>query len=159
MQPTPARPTPEDAAAAVAEVESARRAVEAADRHGVAVMLTATSVLTFLDFAAKDEIADPRRRLAASVVIQAAVLGISLLDARGKQVTPYLPGDGPQPALAMKFAGVTLGWYAAERLTVHLLRRSHLKRPNTVAGLVLAISRSAGYLAVTTMLPRAGRSA
>ncbi|MEU6700360.1 hypothetical protein [Pseudonocardia sp. NPDC046786] len=155
----PTRPTPEDAAANVAEVDAARRAVDTAHRRNVPIMLAATSVLTFLDFAAKDEITGPRRRMVASAVIQAALLGLSLLDVRGSQVVPYAPGDGPQPALAGKIAGVGLGWYAAERVAVHLIRRSRLTRPNTVAGLVLAVSRPAGYLAVTRMLPRAGRDA
>ncbi|GEC23536.1 hypothetical protein C8E95_3237 [Pseudonocardia autotrophica] len=122
-------------------------------------MLAATSVLTFLDFAAKDEIADPRRRMAASAVIQAALLAIPLLEVQGSQINPYPPGDDPQPALAAKIGAVALGWYAAERLAVHLIRRSRLKRPNTIAGLVLAVSRPAGYVAVTRMLPRAQDSA
>ncbi|ALL75338.1 hypothetical protein AD006_08555 [Pseudonocardia sp. EC080610-09] len=148
-------PTPDDAAVAVAEVAAARGAVGAATHRSLPVVLAATSVLTFLDFAVKDEIAGPRRRAAATVLIQTAIAGIGLLDARAGQVNPYAVATGPEPARGARLAAVGLGWYAAERLAVHLLRRSSLTRPNTVAGLLLAVTRPAGTLVTLRMLPRA----
>lgn len=147
-------PTPDDAAAAVAEVDAARTAVGNATNRGLPVVLAATSVLTFLDFAAKDEITSPRRRATVSAVIHVAISGIMLLDARANQVNPYAVAACPQPALAARIAAVGAGWYAAERLAVHLIRRSRLTRPNTVAGLFLAATRPAGALVTLRMLPR-----
>lgn len=152
-------PTPDDAAAAVAEIDAARSAVGGTGDRGLPLVLAATSVLTFLDFAAKDEIASPRRRAAAAAVIQTALAGITLLDTRANPVNPYAVASGPQPALAGRVAAVGFGWYAAERLAVRLLRRSRLRRPNTVAGLLLAVSRPAGTLVTLRMLPRADRGA
>lgn len=152
-------PTPSDAAAAVAEIDAARTAVASTTNRGLPTVLAATAVLTFLDFAAKDEITNPRRRAATTAVIQTALAGITLLDIRANQINPYAVAAGPQPALAGRFATVGIGWYAAERLIVHLLRRSRLTRPNTVAGLLLAVSRPAGALVTLRMLPGAQRGA
>ncbi|MEU8993158.1 hypothetical protein AB0C98_43405 [Streptomyces sp. NPDC048558] len=147
--------TPEEAAAAVAEVNAAHTAVASATNRGLPVVLAATSVLTFLDFAAKDDITSPRRRAGATAVIQTALAGIALLDTRTNQVNPFAVAAGPQPGLATRLAAVGIGWYAAERLAVYLIRRSRLTRPNTVAGLLLAATRPAGALVTLRMLPRA----
>ncbi|MDN5915201.1 MAG: hypothetical protein L0I76_08880 [Pseudonocardia sp.] len=152
-------PTPDDAAAAVAEIDTARTAVGSATNRGLPVVLAATSVLTLLDFAAKDELASPRRRAVATAMIQTAIAGITLLDTRANQINPYAVAVGPKPALAMRIAAVGVGWYATERLVVHRIRRSRLTRPNTVAGLLLAVTRPAGSLVTLRMLPRADHGA
>ncbi|MEQ3554680.1 hypothetical protein WIS52_29800 [Pseudonocardia nematodicida] len=153
------RPTEHEAAEALAEVQAARGAVDAATDRGLPMMLAATSVLTFLDFAAKDEITSPRRRAVVTAVTQLAMAGIALLETRAEQVRPHLAAPAPAPALAAKVAAVGVGWYATERLAVHLLRRSTLTRPNTVAGLLLAVTRPAGAVVTLRMVPRAGRDA
>ncbi|MDN5920569.1 MAG: hypothetical protein L0I76_36635 [Pseudonocardia sp.] len=152
-------PTPDDAAAAVAEIDAAHTAVGSATHRGLPVVLAASSVLTFLDFAAKDELTSPRRRATMSAVVHVAIAGITLLDTRVNQVNPYAAAAAPQPALAARIAAVGFGWYAAERLAVHLIRRSRLTRPNTVAGLLLAATRPAGALLTLRMLPRAQHGA
>lgn len=129
-----------------------------ADR-GLPVVLAATAVLTFLDHAAKDAFPDRGRRAAVTAVTQLAMAGISLLDVRANPVNPYAVASGPQAGLAARIGAVGLGWYAAERLAVHMLRRSRLRRPNTAAGLLLAVSRPAGTVAVMRMLPRAADDA
>ena len=123
--------------------------------RGLPVVLAASSALTFLDFAAKDAIMSPRRRTVASAVIQAALAGISLIDVRATRPDPYIAAAEAHPDHAARTAVVAAGWYTAERLAVHLIRRSRLSRPNTVAGLTLALSRPAGTLVALRMLSRA----
>ncbi|ANY07245.1 hypothetical protein AFB00_14220 [Pseudonocardia sp. HH130630-07] len=138
----------------MAEVDAARIAVGAAESRGLPIMLAATGVLTFLDFAAKDEIASPRRRRLVTGIIQTAIAGIGMLEARANPVNPFAIAPVPQPAAFGRYTAVAAGWYADERLAVHLLRRSRLSRPNTVAGALLAVSRPVGTLVAIRMMPR-----
>lgn len=141
---------------ALDEIDAARRGVDAADRRGTPALLVATAALTFLDFAAKDHAARPVRH-AVTAVVQTALLGMSLAEVRANPVVPYEPADGPAPGRATAVFGAIAGWTAAERAVVVLLRRSRLRRPNTVAGLVLAVTRPAGHVVLRSLLPRAGR--
>lgn len=147
-------PTPEQAAAATAEVDAARAAVDRAARQGRPAVLVATAALTFLDFAAKDHLRPPGAGVVTAVA-QSAILAAVLLEARANPVQPALPaGEAAAPLAA---AGVGTAWFAAERLAVHALRRSRLRRPNTVAGVLLALSRPAATVVLHRLPSRDAR--
>jgi hypothetical protein len=148
-------PTPDEAAAALAELDAGRRAVAAEERRHVPVLLGAWSALALLDYAAKDHLPDRRARWAVSGLCGAAALGLGLLDQRDRPVQPISvdPADtGPRAAAPMVLA--ITGWAVAERLLVLGLRRSGAARPNTLAGIALAASRPLAYLGVRRLLPR-----
>lgn len=60
-------PTPDDVADAIPEIAAARTAVGSATNRELPVVLAATSVLTFLDSAEKDEIASSHAGLRFAV--------------------------------------------------------------------------------------------
>lgn len=153
------RPPRSEAAAAVAEIDADHRAIDVEAQRGLPVALTATFVLTFLDFAVKDEIASPRRRMIATALIQTALAGIATFGTRAAQVDPHAVATIPEPDRAGRLLATGVGWFATERLAVHLLRRSRLSRPNTVAGLLVAASRTATALVFFRALPHGGRDA
>lgn len=47
-------------------------------------------------------------------------------------------------------------WGVAKRLVIRGLRASRLRRPNTVAGAILAVTRPVGYVLVERLTPRPG---
>ncbi|MCO7192839.1 hypothetical protein [Pseudonocardia sp. McavD-2-B] len=143
---------------ALQEIEAARRAVDTADRRSRPAVLIATAALTVLDFAAKDHLPRRGQRVVTAVAL-AGVLGVSLADVRSTPVVVYAAADGPAPGRAAALFGASIGWFAAERVAVALLRRSRLRRPNTAAGILLGVSRPLGSVLVTRILPRAGRDA
>jgi hypothetical protein len=136
-------PTRDEAAAALDELAAGRRATAAAESRGLPVLLGAWSLLVFVDYAAKDHVG------------QAATLGLGLMDNRSRPVQPISPDPaevGPRALVPM--AGAAVGWALAERVIVVGLRRSRLRRPNTLAGLVLAVSRPLGYVGMLRLTPR-----
>ena len=110
-------PTPDEAAAALAELDAGRRAVAAEERRRVPVLLGAWSALVLIDYAAKDHVPDRRVRRMVSGLCAATTLGLGLLDHRATPVQPISvdPADtGPRAAAPMVLA--MAGWAAAERL-------------------------------------------
>lgn len=152
------RPTPDEAAAALAELAAGQRAVAAAEARGLPVLLTACSMFVLADYAAKDFLADRRARWAVSVVCQLSTLSLGLLDLDRTPVQPVSvdPADLGPPS-ATRFIAAMLGWALAERVLVVALRRSRVRRPNTLAGVALALARPVAYIGVQRLLPRPGR--
>jgi hypothetical protein len=148
-------PTRDEAAAALDELAAGRRATAAAEIRGLPVLLGAWSLLVFVDYAAKDHVADRRVRWLVTALCQAATLGLGLLDNRSRPVQPISPDPvevGPRAVVPM--VGAAVGWALAERVIVLGLRRSRLSRPNTLAGLVLAVGRPIGYVGMLRLTPR-----
>lgn len=147
-------PSRADVEAALDELVAAQRAVTREGRRGLPVTLTACSVLVVLDYAAKDHVVDRGARRAVSTLCAAGALAITLLDQRASPVQPLSvdPADlGPRaaaPGLAL-----AAGWAITERALITGFRRSRLGRPNTVAGVALAILRPALYLAARRLMP------
>jgi len=85
----------------------------------------------------------------------ATTLGLGLLDHRANPVQPISvdPAD-TGPAAAGPLVLAVAGWAVAERLLVRGIRRSRATHPNTLAGVVLAVVRPLGYLAVQRLTPR-----
>lgn len=148
-------PNRDEAAAALVEIDAARRAVEAESERGLAVMLTTTSALVVLDYAAKDYLPDRVAERAVSAICAIAGLGACLMHLRSNQVQPVSvdPNDLGFRAAAPMFA-VLAGSFGAERLLVRRLRKSRLRRPNTVAGAILALERLAMYPLVLRLTPK-----
>ena len=135
-------PTPEAAARALAEVEARRRLVEAAHWRHVPFESAVWSAALLLDYAVKDLLSSRRRRLAATALCQLA--GAAVLALNPPRVRPWWrhqgdPDEGARDLLLVFVAGGCL--LALERTLVWALRRSRLRHPNTVAGLVLAVTR------------------
>jgi hypothetical protein len=148
-------PTRDEAAAALDELAAGRRATAAAETRGLPMLLGAWSLLAFVDYAAKDHIADRRVRWLVTALCQAATLGLGLLDNRSRPVQPISPDAaevGPRALAPM--VGAAVAWTLAERVIVLGLRRSRLSRPNTLAGLVLAVGRPLGYVGMLRLTPR-----
>lgn len=148
-------PTRDEAAAALDELAAGRRATAAAETRGLPMLLGAWSLLAFVDYAAKDHIADRRVRWLVTALCQAATLGLGLLDNRSRPVQPISPDAaevGPRALAPM--VGAAVAWTLAERVIVLGLRRSRLSRPNTRAGLVLAVGRPLGYVGMLRLTPR-----
>lgn len=148
-------PTRDEAVAALDEFAAGRLAVRVAEKRRMPLVLGASSVLVFVDYAAKDRLADRRVRWLVTALCQAATIGVGLLDNRARQVQPISvdPADlGPRAAAPMGAA--LIGWALAERTIVRWLRRSRIRRPNTLAGLLLAVGRPLGYLGVVRLTPR-----
>lgn len=152
-----ARPSRDDAEAALGEIDSARRAVAAEDGRGLPVLLAAWSVLVVIDYGAKDHVPDRAVRRGVSALCAAATLGIGLQDNRSRRVQPVSvdPADVGIRAAAAMMAALAV-WGVGERLVIHGLRASRLRRPNTVAGAILAVTRPAGYLGVLRVMPKPG---
>lgn len=151
-------PTPDEAEAALAELEASRLAIAAAEARGLPVLLTACSMFALVDYAAKDFLADRRAKRVVSVVCQLAVLSVGLLHLDRTPVQPVTvdPADlGPRAATP--FIAAMVGWAVAERVLIVTLRRSRVRRPNTLAGVALALARPVAYLGVMRLLPRPGR--
>jgi hypothetical protein len=151
-------PTPEAAARALAEVEARRRLVEAAHWRHVPFESAVWSAALLLDYAVKDLLSSRRRRLAATALCQLA--GAAVLALNPPRVRPWWrhkgdPDEGTRDILLL-FA---LGGYAlvVERALVWGLRRSRLRRPNTVAGIVLAVTRPTATAIVQRRLFGPGR--
>lgn len=149
------RPTSEEASAALGELAAGRRAVAAAERRGLPVLLAAWSLLVLVDYAAKDHIPDRRVRRMMTGACQVATVALGMVDHAVKPVQPVSvdPADvGPRAAAPI--AAALIGWTVTERLVITGLRRSGLRWPNTVAGVVLAIGRPAGYVGLLRLVPR-----
>lgn len=148
-------PTPDEAAAALAELEAGQRTVATAETRGLPALLTAYSVFVLADYAAKDLLAARRARWAVSAVCQLSTLSLALLDMDRTPVQPVSldPAD-LEPRAAVRFIAAILGWALAERALVVGLRRSRVRRPNTLAGGALALVRPAAYLGIRRLLPR-----
>ncbi|WP_145981238.1 hypothetical protein [Pseudonocardia sp. HH130629-09] len=153
MDDTPRR---DQATAALHEIEAARRAVDATDRRARPAILLATSALTFVDFAAKDHVSRPAQ-YAVTALVQTGLLAMTLAETRTNPVVPYEPADGPSPGRAAMLFGSIATWMALERTAVALIRRSRVRRPNTVAGFLLSVTRPAGFAFAAQLMPRAGR--
>lgn len=151
-------PTPDQAAAALAELEAGQRTVATAEARGLPVLLTACSVLVLVDYAAKDLLTSRRTKRVVSAVCQLSALSLGLLDLARTPVQPVSvdPGDlGPRAAAP--FIAAMVGWVLAERILVRRLRGSRVRRPNTLVGVTLALTRPVAYLGVQRLLPRPGR--
>ncbi|MDQ3151225.1 MAG: hypothetical protein M3R63_05685 [Actinomycetota bacterium] len=150
-------PTPDEAAAALAELEAGQRAVATAEARGLPVLLTACSMFVLADYAAKDVLAGRRARWAVSAICQLATLSLVLLDLDRTPVQPVSvdPADlGPRAAAP--FIAAIVGCALAERVLVVGLRCSGVRRPNTLAGVALALARPVAYLGIQRLLPRPG---
>jgi hypothetical protein len=146
----PARPETESA---LAELEAGRRAVEAAGKRGLPVLLTGWSTLVLLDYIAKDHVPDRRARLAISGTCAVATLAMSILDHGSNPIQPvYVGGTRPDNDAAKRLGATLLGWALAERALILGLRRSDIRWPNTLAGITLAIGRPLGYLGLRRFL-------
>jgi hypothetical protein len=148
-------PSRSEAAAALEELAAGKRAVADEERRRRLVLSGAWSALVLLDYGAKDLVLDRRTRWLVTVSCRAASIGVGLLVDRSRTVQPISvdPADtGPWAAAPMAVA--LAGWLVAERLLVLGLRRSRLARPNTVAGLVLALCRPAAQRGVLRLAPR-----
>jgi hypothetical protein len=147
------KPSKVDAADALAELRTGRAAVEAAEKQGLPVLLGAWSTLVLLDYSAKDHMPDRRARLAVSALCVTATLALGALNSRATPIQPVQVGErGSDRRATRKLAAVLLGWVVTERLLIIGLRRSRLRRPNTIAGAVLAVERPLGYLGLRRML-------
>jgi len=156
-------PTPSAAASALDELAAARRAVSAAERRTLPFVLGASSFLTLVQHAAGDHVADRRTRwLVAGTCIALDVL-LQVGDSRSTAVQPVAMGPDqrshPQDVPRALWAVAVLGRAAAERSVVAVLRRGRLRRPNTAAGLVLAVGTLLANLAVRRLLSRPGPDA
>lgn len=151
-------PDPDGAAAALAEIEARRRAVEAEERRGRSWQLGAYSVLTLADYAAKDLLSTSRGRWAVTAACQVAQLGTAFVMFEGSRVNPVDVDDlGSAPQTGAFLFGYLAAWVGVERVLVTLLRRSRSRRPNLVAGAALALARPVALLGSQRILPRAGR--
>jgi hypothetical protein len=151
-------PTPAAAAAALDELAAARRAVSAAERRTLPLVLGATSFLTLVRYAARDHVPDRRvRRFVAGTCVALEVL-LQLGNVRSTAVRPLdaHPDEHPDPRGASRLLLTSVGWLAAQRLAVAALRRSRLPWPHTAAGLLLAISYPLATLQVDRLLARPG---
>ncbi len=150
-------PTPDEAAMALSELRAGRRATVAAAARGLPVLLAASSVAVLADYVAKDLLAGRRARWSVTVVCQLSTLSIGLLEVYRSPVQPVSvdPADlGPRAATP--FIAAVVGWALAERVLIVALRRSRVRRPNTLSGVVLAVARPLAYLRVQRLLPRPG---
>jgi hypothetical protein len=151
-------PTPEAAARALGEVKARRRLVAAEHWRHVPFELAVWSAALLLDYAAKDLLPSRRSRLAATALCQLA--GAAVLALSPPRVRPWLrhqddPEEGGRDLLVV-FAGAGC-LLVAERTLVWALRRSGLRRPNTVAGIVLAVTRPTATAMVYRRLFGSGR--
>ncbi len=156
-------PTPSAAASALDELAAARRAVSAAERRTLPFVLGASSFLTLVQHAAGDHVTDRRTRwLVAGTCIVLDVL-LQVGDSRSTAVQPVaLAPDGPSHPRNVPralWAVAALGRAAVEWSVVAVLRRRRLRRPNTVAGLVVAIGTLLANLGVRRLLSRPGPDA
>ncbi|WP_224390464.1 hypothetical protein [Pseudonocardia sp. ICBG1293] len=146
----------ERAATELLEIDAARRAVDAADRTARPALLLATAALTFVDHAVKDHV--PRRtQKVVTAVVQTTLVALTVAVSRSSPVVPYEPAAGPAPRRAALLFGSIAAWMTTERVAVALLRRRRLRHPHRAAGALLALTRPAGIVVVTRLLPRAGR--
>lgn len=145
-----------EAERALAELEAGRRATADAERRSRALLLASSSVLVFIDYAAKDHVPDPTARRLTTALCTTAATGLHLLDMRYQQVQPVgaASEEDVPPDLLPRLARFLLVWAASERVVIAGLRRSRVRRPNTVAGLVLALTRPIWYAALDRRLPR-----
>lgn len=152
-----ARPNRQDAQAALGEIDSARRAVAAENDRALPVVLAAWSILVAIDYTAKDLVPERAAQRWVSALCAVATIGIGLLENRSRQVQPISvdPDDVGARAVVPMLASMAV-WGVAERLVVRGLRASRLRRPNTVAGAILAVTRPAGYVVVERLTPRPG---
>lgn len=149
--------TPDEAAAALAELEAGQRDIAAAETRGLPVLLSACSVFVLADYAAKDLLAGRRAKWAVSAVCLLSTLSVTLLNQDRTSVQPVStdPADLGSRA-ATPFIAAMVGWTLAERVLVVALRRSRLRRPNTLAGVALALARPVAYFQAQRLLPRPG---
>lgn len=146
-------PTRQEAESALAELEAARRAVEAAEKQGRPVLLTGWSTLVLLDYLSKDHVPDRRARLAISATCAVATTAMAMLDHDSNPIQPVdVEGTPPDSDVPRRLVTAMVGWVLAERALVVGLRRSGIRRPNTLAGITLALTRPLGYLLVQRIL-------
>jgi hypothetical protein len=144
-----------EAERALAELEAGRRATAHAERRSRALLLASSSVLVFMDYAAKDHVPDPTARRLTTALCTTAALCLHLLDMRYQQVHPVGMGpDESRPEVVRRLVRLLLVWMASERVLIVGLRRSRVRRPNTVSGLVLALTRPVWYAVLDRRLPR-----
>lgn len=142
-------PTPEQAAAALADVKARREQVKAGANAGLAWQLAAASATTLINFAVKDLLASRSARRAVTATCLLINTALSLAAIERTRVQPYNTDDARAAAPAVaRLTGASVVVLAAERIMVILLRRSSLARPNLVAGIVLAATRPAAHLAI-----------
>lgn len=151
-------PTPPDAAAALDELAAARRAVSAAERRTLPLVLGASSFLTLVQHAAGDHVTDRRTRWLVSGTCIALDVLVQVGDHRSAVVEPIAttPDGDPHPPDIPRtlWAAGVLGRTAVEWSVAAALRRSRLRRPATAAGLLLAIGSLLSDLAVRRLLWR-----
>lgn len=154
------RPTPSAAAAALDELAAARRAVSAAERRTLPFVLGARSFLTLVRHATADHVTDRRTRRFVTGTCLALDALLLVGDNRSTAVQPaeVSPDEHRSPPPALYAVGV-LAAVAVDRSVVAVLRRTRLRRPNTAAGLVLAIEGTLADLVVRRLLSGPGPDA
>lgn len=147
--------TREQARAALAELEAGKRAVTSAETRTRPMLLTAYSGLALVDYAAKDYLGSRRAQWGVTAICQLITLGLTLLEQDRNPVQPATVENADRTRLTdAPFIAALVGWPLAERLLVTALRRSNIRRPNTLAGVALAATRPAGYLGLYRLIPR-----
>jgi len=151
-------PEQNEAAAALAELETGKKVVANAEVRARRTLLATYSVSALTDYLAKDLLVSRRAKWAVTAGCQISLLGAALWDLERNPVQPVSldPAD-VGPRAAAPFFGAMLGWALAERLLVVGLRRSRSPRPNTLVGGVLAVIRPIAYVSVMRLIPRPSR--
>jgi hypothetical protein len=157
------RPPPAVAAAALDEVAAARRAVSAAERRTLPLVLGTRAFLVLVQHAAGDLVTDRRARWLVSGACVALDALQQAADHGSAAVRPFDVGrdEHPRPpgAPPAVWPVAVLGRVAVERSVVAALRRSRVRWPGTAAGAVLAATTVLGEVAVRRLLSRAGTGA
>jgi hypothetical protein len=137
----------EQAAAALDTIEGCReliRAERAEQRTPRFRSILLGAITPLIVYTSKDFVRSRVKRWALIVGWQAALFALTALLRNDPRVTSQLPMPRPQSSkrpVVMTVVALA-GMSGAERLTVWSLRRSRLRRPNLVAGFVIAALRT-----------------
>jgi hypothetical protein len=148
----------EQAAAALATIERSRGLIEAeqAKLRGQRYVMRGLFVLApLVEYAPKDLIRSRAVRWTLRVGWQAALFALGQRPPAISRMPAFRSEQSLKRPAAMGMATVT-AMAVSERLVVHLLRRSRLRRPNVVAGFAVAPLR-AGFRFVLGRITRAGQ--
>ena len=116
-----------------------------------------TRITVEADYAAKDLLAGRPAKWVVTAICQLSGLSLGLLDLDRTPVQPVSVDPAELgPRAAAPFVAALAGWAVTERILVLGLRHSRFRRPNTISGVVLALTRPVAYLGVQQLLPRPG---
>jgi DNA-binding MarR family transcriptional regulator len=147
-----AAPTPREATRALTDIEARRALVRTECRRHLPLQLAFSSTASLIDYAAKDLTTSRWRRSAVTALCLLTGIGMWAIDQ--PRVEPWLRRDERfESGLGcLLVAGVAAAVIPAERLLLRALRHSGLRRPNTIAGIVFAITRPATTLLLNRRL-------